>query len=97
MISSEEIFAELQQYNRICPLPQKWQKLYDLLPNKTRTGSGWDPALPLILAAWDETTTFMKHERLREHLAWADAHHALGEVYEYLRSLKEEDWLHTNE
>lgn len=97
MITIEAVLAEVQQNNRICPLPQKWQKLYDLLPNKNRTGSGWAPALPLILAAWDESSTYMKRERLRDHLEWANTHQALDQAYEYLRSLKEEDWLHADQ
>jgi hypothetical protein len=37
----------MQKNNRICPLPNRWQELYDMLPNKRRQGLGWEPALPL--------------------------------------------------
>lgn len=31
MISLEQVLAETQKNNRICPQPQKWQELYELL------------------------------------------------------------------
>jgi hypothetical protein len=63
------------------------------LPNKKRNDNGgWEPPLPLILAAWHETPALLKIIRLREHIIWADEHGAIDEVDNYLRSLKEEDW-----
>jgi hypothetical protein len=52
MATKEEVLAEAQRNNRVCPQPQKWSELYELLPNKRRKGNGWEPSLPLILAAW---------------------------------------------
>ena len=37
---------------RVCPQPQRWNELWKMLPNRKRIGNGWDPPLPLILAAW---------------------------------------------
>lgn len=51
MTTLQEALTEAQKNNRVCPQPQEWQQLYDLLPNKKRIGAGWEPSLPLILAA----------------------------------------------
>jgi hypothetical protein len=38
------------------------------------------PPAPLILAAWHVTTNIEKMARLREHIQYAAANNALGEV-----------------
>lgn len=93
----EAALTEAQKNDRICPLPQKWQEIYEMLPDKRRQGGGWEPALPLILAAWHTTPYLLKMLRVREHLEWAAEHDCLGQVYEFLCSLPEEDWLHKGE
>ena len=74
-------------------MPQRWSTLYDLLPDRRRIGAGWEPPLPLILMAWDETT-ISKANRLQLHIEWADEHGALDVVSDYLLGLREEDWFH---
>ena len=73
MMSLEQVLVEAQKNNRVCPKPQKWQQLYEMLPNKKRKGAGWEPSLPLILAAWSETPAISKILRLREYIEWAEA------------------------
>ncbi len=97
MTSLEQVLAEAQKNNRICPQPQKWQQLYELLPKKKRKGAGWEPSLPLILAAWWDTPAMLKMLRLREHLEWAAAHGCLEQVHEFLQALPEEQWHHIGE
>ncbi len=46
----EKILEHVKRNNRVCPKPQKWQQLYEMLPNKKRKGVGWEPSLPLILS-----------------------------------------------
>ena len=65
-----------------------------MLPNKMRKGAGWEPALPLILAAWHDTPALSKMLRLQDHIEWADAHKVLKVVSHFLRSLPESDWHH---
>lgn len=77
---------------RICPNPARWQELWDMLPNKQCRGAGWVPPLPLILAAWWDTTAVAKMLRLREHIEFAAAHGALESVDAFLRGLPEDDW-----
>lgn len=97
MATLDEVLAEVQRNNRVCPQPQKWNELYELLPNKKRKGGGWEPPLPLILAAWWNTPAMSKMLRLREHIEWASAHGVLGAVHNFLANLKEEEWHHIDE
>jgi hypothetical protein len=65
-----------------------------MLPNRRRVGSSWEPALPLILAAWWESPGLQKQLRLFEHLDWAEQNGCINEVDVYLRALAESDWYH---
>lgn len=93
----ETALAESQKNDRVCPLPQKWQELYEMLPDKRRQGGGREPAVPLILAAWHTTPSLLKMLRVREHLEWAAEHNCLDRVYAYLCQLPESEWLHKGE
>ena len=75
-------------------MPQRWSALWELLPDRRRAGGGWEPPLPLILAAWDETPAMPKMLRLAEHIEWAAEHGALESLAAFLRDLGEEDWFH---
>jgi hypothetical protein len=57
-------------------------------------GGGWEPALPLILAAWHDTPAISKMLTLDEHIRWAAEHNALESVGVFIRNLEENDWLH---
>ena len=94
MATLEQVLADAQRNGRVCPQPQRWQQLYELLPNKRRAGGGWEPALPLILAAWWDTPALSKMMRLREHLEWADTHGCLDRASQFLAGLKEDEWHH---
>jgi hypothetical protein len=93
----DEVLAIAKQNSRVCPLPPQWNRLYELLPAKRRVGNGWEPALPLILAAWHDTPAIMKTLRLQEHIEWADSHGALAAVARFLVSLPEDQWYHLGE
>lgn len=97
MATLDEVLAEAQRNNRVCPQPQKWNELYVLLPNKRRKGNGWEPPLPLTLAAWWNTPAMPKMLRLREHIEWASEQGCLDAVYTFLVNLKEEEWHHIGE
>ena len=75
-------------------MPQKWQELWEMLPNKKQVGEGREPSLPLILAAWWDTPAISKMMRLDEHIRYAEAHGALKNIETFLLNLKEEDWAH---
>ena len=94
MDTIEQVFSDAQLNNRVCPQPQKWQQLYDMLPNKKRKGAGWEPPLPLILAAWWDTPAISKIMRLREHIEWADSQGCLEQITLFLGELPEDQWYH---
>lgn len=83
--------------NRICPMPQQWNKLWEMLPGSHRVTSGWRPPSPLILGSWHYSTPDMKIKRLAEHMQWAVNHNAIVPVVGYLYGLAEKDWLHFEE
>ena len=92
--SVEALFAFCQENRRVCPMPQQWDHLWQILPNRQRTGAGqWLPSLPLILGAWD-APAMLKTLRLREHIKHAAQHGSLETVSNYLRGLPEEQWFH---
>ncbi len=95
--SVESLVEYCRENNRVCPLPQLWNRLWEMLPNRTRVGAGWQPPLPLILAAWHDTPAMLKMRRLAEHIEWAAQHGALEFVASFLRDLREEDWHHIDE
>jgi hypothetical protein len=64
-----------------------------MLPNKRRVGSGWEPPLPLILAAWWDSSASAKRERFAVHLRYADEHDVLGRVSSFLKALPDAEWV----
>ena len=100
MNSSVETFESLWDYctaNKRA-IPRDWTKLYQLLANtRQKTSGGWEPALPLILAAWHNTMPIEKQLRFREHIEWARDQGQLEEISAFLRSLDEGDWYHFGE
>lgn len=94
MPSIEDVIAEAEKNGRICPLPMRWNELWEKLPNRTRKGAGWEPPLPLILAAWWDTPILAKKLRFREHLEWADKHKCLDDIYKFMVELSEDQWYH---
>ncbi|MCK9398987.1 MAG: hypothetical protein M0Q51_03185 [Bacteroidales bacterium] len=93
----ESLIKYCQEDERICPMPIYWNKLWEKLKNRKRVDSGWEPSLPLILAAWWEASDMSKQARLYEHIKWADKQGQLDEISHFLRGLKEEEWFHIND
>src|SRR5438552_1523711 len=93
----DNAFAEARKNGRVCPNPIFWNELYELLPDRKRVGQGWEPPLPLILAAWWDAPALSKYLRLREHLEWAAQHGCLASVIAFMRALPESDWHHYGE
>lgn len=92
--SAESLIAYCRENSRICPMPQRWAALWELLPNHARIGGGWQPPLPLILGAWHDAPALLKILRLAEHIDWAAKHDALEPIARYLRALTEDEWFH---
>ncbi|MGE0662724.1 MAG: hypothetical protein AB7P05_06985 [Hyphomonadaceae bacterium] len=96
-IAAQKLIVFCRESNRVCPLPMPWNELWEMLPDRRRVGLGWEPAVPLILAAWADTPALAKAERLSEHIIWADTHGALASADSFLRGLDESQWLHFGE
>lgn len=91
----EALMEYVRDNKRICPMPGQWHELWQLLPNrKQKTSGGWDPPLPLILAAWDHSPGMSKMMRLQEHIEYADRNGVLEDVDRFLRALPENEWFH---
>ena len=93
--------TELLQYvranRRVCPMPSRWNELWEMLPDRKQVDTGWEPPLPLILAAWADTPALAKILRVEEHIRYADKHGVLPEIDAFLRGLKEDEWAHLGE
>ena len=96
----DEKLSALLEYvhseGRVCPMPDAWNQLWEMLPDKKRVGSGWEPSLPLILAAWWDTPATVKMLRLQEHIRYAEEHGVLDQVDKFLRALTPEEWFTLN-
>jgi len=95
--SLDELLLYVAAEHRVCPAPQRWNDLWEMLPGRRRVGAGWLPPLPLILGAWHYTSALEKMVRLREHLEYASDHGVLDEVDAFVRQLPESDWYHVSE
>ena len=84
-----DLLSYVQANRRVCPQPQRWKGLWQMLPNRHRVGGGWEPPLPLILAAWWDTPPLLKMIRLHEHLEYAKRHGVFDQVDAFLRALPE--------
>lgn len=89
----EDAMVEARRANRVCPRPNHWQQMFDMLPGKQRNR----PAPPLIGTAWNTTPPLSKRARLREHLEWAAEHGQLDPILAFVRSLPETEWLHMDD
>ena len=74
-------------------MPVHWDRLYQLLPNRTDPRGHRVLPNPLILGGWMASDS-EKRERLRVHLAWAEKEGVLVEVNDFLSTLSEEQWYH---
>jgi hypothetical protein len=84
--------------NRLVPKPPQWTQLYGILKNTHQNLSGgWEPPLPLVLAAWHHSKPLEKQLRFKEQLRWAVAQNQLPEMNAFLRSLPETHWCHFGE
>lgn len=93
--SAESLIAYCRENNRACPMPQRWNTLWELLQNPG--GEHGLPPMPLILAVWHDTPAMLKMMRLTEQIEWAVTHGTLERVSAFLRQLPEADWFHVGE
>ena len=87
----EPLLEYCRAQSRVCPMPLRWNDLYDMLPEDGGSKKGGPP---LILGAWGYTSDLEKMVRLRAHLQWAEEHGVLPQVELFLRGLPESEWYH---
>jgi hypothetical protein len=58
--SVESVVAYCRENDRVCPLPPLWNRLWEMLPGRSRVAVGWQPP-PLILAALEGGGGFSAH------------------------------------
>lgn len=95
--NAQSLIAYSREHQRVCPQPQRWQTLWEMLPQRRQVSGEWQPPLPLILGAWHHASNSEKMERLADHLEWAEKHGNLPAIATYLRNLTEADWHHLND
>ena len=77
----------------VCPIPYRWQELWDQLPGGHRGWFGRQQSAPrLMLANWWDTPPAAKRTRLRQQLEWAAEHGGLDQADRFLRGLRDEEW-----
>jgi hypothetical protein len=69
MTTLADLMTEASKDGRVCPQPMIWNQLWELLPDRRRVGAGWEPPLPLILAAWWEASDSDKRSRSARDVA----------------------------
>jgi hypothetical protein len=98
MESLENVWTFCTSNGRICPIPKKWNELYQLLKNKKQNPNGsWEPPLPPILGSWYDTPYLFKLLVFRGHIEWANNQDQITIILDFLKSLKEEEWFHYGE
>ena len=75
-----------------CPMPDAWNRLWEMLVARSRECGVPRPARPLILAAWHEAPLLMKRVRLLDQLEWATEYGILDAVDRFLRELPAAAW-----
>ena len=96
-VSLDELITESRRNNRVCPKPDRWQQLFNMLLEGEPGVSGKMPSPPLIGQAWLATPSLSKRMSFRDHLEWAGAHGGLEIAASFIKQLREDEWYHMGE
>lgn len=88
----ENLVDESAPVGWICPQPDHWKQVYEMLPDRVGSSTEKNPPLPLILGGWWYSTPTQKKERFLAHLRWAARLGVLDTVLAKVRRLEETDW-----
>jgi hypothetical protein len=89
-LSVQDVMVEARRLNRVCPMESTWEDLCARL----HKAAGAEPPPPILSPEWARTPPLVKRTRLRDQVEWCEQHGLLPLIYEYIRSLAEEDWSH---
>ena len=89
----KSLLEYVKSEGRVCPMPDYWNELWKRLSDsKQKDNGGWEPPLPLILAAWYDTPASEKRGRLKLHIVYAAKKGILDKVDTFLRNLTPDQW-----
>jgi hypothetical protein len=90
----DELLHYIKSEGRVCPRPDKWFELYEMLPGKKRQGLRHEPPLPLLHIAWRVTSERQKQERFEAHVKYAAGRGQLAQVSAFIYDLSEDKWVY---
>lgn len=96
-LTVEAVMLISRRNGRVCPRPDAWLQLYELLPAKRARGPVWQPTPPVAAPAWQACSEVSKRLVLREHVEWAARRGALPALHAFLVALPETSWHHMGE
>ena len=91
MSEKDDFLAELRRRGLSSPAGIHWARLQKILLRYSKVDDGERLLNPLILGG-SIACHAAKHERLAEHLDWAERHGCLAEALVYLRCLSDDKW-----
>ena len=90
-ITLEELKIYVKSNNRICPIPIKWLRMYELIQRHS-VGKIKPNLMPLILGGW-EASDDEKRDRLESQIEFSFKNSVLfSRISNYLLNLKDNDW-----
>ena len=93
-VTLDAAMVEARRNNRVCPRPEHWIAIYEMLPGRTLVNGKQFPTPPITGPAWKATPSLPKRLFFREHLEWAERHKVIDAVYAQMKQLPEDAWLH---
>lgn len=93
-LSADELMVRARRYNRVCPQPSLWARLYHELGGTGYMDLSPPPIDPWL---WSKLSALQKRLFFREYLEWAERHGKLADVARFMDRLGEADWLHMGE
>lgn len=91
--SMDATMAEARRFNRISPTETEWLRLHALLTEI----AGTDAPPAIHGAEAKRTPPLVRRIRVRDQVEWAASRGCLEEVFTFLKSLSEEQWVHMAE
>ena len=90
--TTDDVMLEVRRHNRVCPREQAWLQLHALLLE-----AGADVPAPMTGPEFRRNSPLAKRLRVREQVEWAAHRGFLGQVFEFLSSIPETEWVHMGE
>src|SRR5690606_4410899 len=97
LFSLDAAMLVARRNNRVCPRPERWVELAELLPPRKTLRGMQQPPAAITGAAWKVTPPLTKRLCFREQIEWAERQGVLEIVMAFMQALPEEDWLHMGE